>query len=56
MLSFRLLSCWHFAVGKIANKTFWRSVFLLIRHSDYSVILSKIHSYRLLFWRFCPLG
>jgi len=31
-----------------------RSAFLLIRHSNYSAIL--IHSYRLLFRRFCPLG
>jgi len=30
--------------------------FLLIRHSRYSAILSKIHSYRLVFQRFCPLG
>jgi len=29
---------------------------LLIRHSKYSAMLSKIHnSYRLLFQRFCPL-
>jgi len=34
-----------FPVGKIAL----RSAFLLIRHFKYSVILSKIHSYRLLF-------
>jgi len=27
---------------------------LLIRHSKYSAILPKIHSYRLLFRRFCP--
>jgi len=32
------------------------SAFLLIRHSKYSTVLSKIHSYRLLFRRFCPLG
>jgi len=29
---------------------------MLIRPSKYSVILFKIHSYRLLFRRFCPLG
>jgi len=29
--------------------------FLSIRQSKYSAILSKVHSYRLLFWRFCPL-
>jgi len=29
---------------------------LLIRHSKYSAMLSKVHSYRLLFRRFCPLG
>jgi len=42
-------------VGKIAKKAVWRrSVFLLIRHSKYSTIW--IHSYRLLFRRFFPLG
>jgi len=30
--------------------------FLLIRYSKYNAVLSKIHSYRLLFLRFCPLG
>jgi len=30
--------------------------FLLIRNSKYSVILSKLHSHRPLFRRFCPLG
>jgi len=29
---------------------------LLIRHSKYSAMLSKIQTYRLLFRRFCPLG
>jgi len=29
---------------------------LLIRHPNYSAILSKIHSYRFLFRWFCPLG
>jgi len=29
---------------------------LKIRYSKYSAILSKIHSYSLLFVRFCPLG
>jgi len=29
---------------------------LLIWHSKYSAMLSKILSYRLLFRRFCPLG
>jgi len=43
-------------VGKIAKRTVWRSALLLIRHSNCSAILSKIHSYKLLFWRFCPLG
>jgi len=43
-------------VGKIAKKkTVWRSA-LLIPHSKYSAILSKLHSYGLLFQRFCPLG
>jgi len=46
-----------YPVGKIAKKTVWSSVFLLIRHSNYIAMLSKIHSYRLLFRRrFCPLG
>jgi len=38
-------------VGKIAKRTVWRSVFMLIRRSKY-----RIHSYRQLFRRFCPLG
>jgi len=38
-----------------AKKTVWRSAFLLIWHSYYSAILSKKHTYRLLFRRFCPL-
>jgi len=29
---------------------------LLIQHSKYSAMLSKILFYTLLFWRFCPLG
>jgi len=33
----------------------WRSASLLIRHTKYNVMLSKIHSYWLLFRRFCPL-
>jgi len=41
-------------VGKIAKTTVWRSEFLLIRLSKYSAMLSKIHSFRLLFRRFCP--
>jgi len=36
-------------VGKITKKAVWRS------HSKFSAILSKIHSYRLPFRRFCPL-
>jgi len=38
-----------FPVGKIAKRTVWRSVFLLIPHSKYSAMLLKIHSYRMLF-------
>jgi len=30
--------------------------FLLIRHSKYSTMLSKIHTHRLLFRGFCALG
>jgi len=42
-------------VGKISKNTIWRSRYLLIWHLKYSVISSKIHSYRLLFRRFFPL-
>jgi len=35
--------------GKMAKKQSEGARFLLIRHSMYSAILSKIHSYRLLF-------
>jgi len=31
-------------------------MFLLLWHSKYSALLSKIHSHRLLFRRFCRLG
>jgi len=45
--------------GQNRQKTVWRSAFLsaflLIRHSNYSALLSKIPSYRLLFRRFCSL-
>jgi len=40
----------------ILRKTTEGVRFLLIWHSKYSAILSKIHSYRLLFRWFCPLG
>jgi len=40
-------------VGKVTKRTVWRSAFMLFRHSKYSTILSIIHSYRLLFRRFC---
>jgi len=48
-----------FPVGKIAKKNSLKDcvfvnsalkMFLLIRHSNYCAILSKIHFYRLLFW------
>jgi len=43
--------------GKNRQKTVWRSAFFLfIWHSKHSTILSKIHSFRLFFCRFCPLG
>jgi len=35
-------------VGKIAKKAVWRSTFLLIQHSKYSVMLSKKNSYRVI--------
>jgi len=38
-------------VGKIAQKTVWRSAFFVN-----SALMSKIHSYKLLFRQFCPLG
>jgi len=37
-------------VGKIGKKTSEGVRFLLMRSSNYDAILSKIHSYRLLFW------
>jgi len=44
-------------VGKTAEKTVCRTVFLTIRHSILSAELIKMHSFRLFsFWRFCPLG
>jgi len=43
-------------VGKIAKKLSERVRFLLIRHLNYSAILPKIHSYRLLLRLFCPQG
>jgi len=46
--------------GQNFQKTVWRGAFfnsaLKIRHWKYSTILSKIHSYRLLFQHFCQLG
>jgi len=38
------------------QKNSLEGTFLLIRHSKYRAMLSKIHSYRMLFSRFCPLG
>jgi len=38
------------------QKTVGWSAFLLIWHSKYSAMESKIHSYRPLFRGFCPLG
>jgi len=32
----------------MAEKTVWRRAFLLLPHSKYSAMLSKIHFYRLL--------
>jgi len=32
----------YYTVGKIAKKAVWRSTFLLIQHSKYSVMLSKV--------------
>jgi len=43
-------------VGKITKKAVCRSAFLLIPHSKYSAIIPRIHSNRLLFRRFYPLG
>jgi len=44
-------------VGKIAKKKHSERVrFLLIRHSKYIAMLSKMHSYRLLFSVILPTG
>ena len=45
-----------YPAGKISKNTHWRSVFLFIWHSKYHAVLSKIHSSRQLFQRFCRLG
>jgi len=41
---------------KPPKKTVWRSALLLIRHSTYSAMLSKMFSYRLLFSAILPTG
>jgi len=46
----------YFPVGKIAEKAVYRSVFLTIWHCILSAELTKTHSFRLFFCRFCPLG
>jgi len=43
-------------MDKIAKKQSEEVRFLLIGHSKCSAILSKIHSRRLPFWQFFPLG
>jgi len=43
-----------YPVGKISKSPVRRSAVLLVWHSNDSVILSKIHSNRLLFQRFFP--
>jgi len=43
-------------VGKIAKKQSKGVRFLLIRHTKYSTMLSKIYSYRLLFSAILPTG
>jgi len=45
-----------FQWAKLPKISLKEYVFLLIRHSKYTAMLSKIHSYRLLFLRFFPLG
>jgi len=40
-----------YPVGKIPEKAVCRSVFLTMWHCIFSA-----HSFRLFFWRFCPLG
>jgi len=42
-------------VGKIAEKAVRRSVLLTIWHWILSAELTKRHSFRLSFWRFCPV-
>jgi len=43
-------------LGKIAEKAVCKSVFLTIWHCIFSAELTKTHSFRLFFQRFCPLG
>jgi len=46
----------HIPSGKINEKAVRRSVLLTIWHGILSAKLTKTHSFRLFFWRFCPLG
>jgi len=50
MMPQKVLTYTYFPVGKIAKKS------SLKKHSKYSAMLSKIHSFRLPFRRFCPLN
>jgi len=44
------------SVGQIAEKAVCMSVFLTILHCIFSAEFTKTHSFRLFFWRFCPLA
>jgi len=54
MLCFDVLLIKQCPVGKITEKAICMSVFLMEQHFECE--LTKTHSFRLLFWRFCPLG
>jgi len=43
-------------VGKIVKKAICKSVFLITGHCILSAELTKTHSFRMFFRRFCPLG
>jgi len=55
-VAFTKTSITSISVGKIAKKKPEGVRFLLILHSNYSAMLSKIDSYRLLFSEILPTG
>jgi len=46
----------YFPVGNITGRVVCRSVFLTMWPCIWSAELTKTHSFRLFYWRFCPLG